>query len=173
MIAIPALVPPVSSCCSLFDPQLAEAILKGRQSVELTATRATRTRSAAGLDEAAQTARKLNRNSGQMCPGRGPAAAARRCKRSKPRRWETASRPFSEKRRRRPGSPPARPFSRPRPPAERRQTAGAFRAQPWGSPLRQTGCWRKPYRTLGPTEESRRPRRCRITFAPTSILFGK
>jgi hypothetical protein len=42
-----------------------------------------RTRSAAGLDEAAQTARKLNRNSGQMCPGRGPTAAARRCKRSK------------------------------------------------------------------------------------------
>jgi hypothetical protein len=42
---------------AFLSPELVEAILQGRQPVELTATR---------LDRAAQTARKLNRNSGQM-----------------------------------------------------------------------------------------------------------
>src|SRR3984893_2457640 len=34
--------------------------------------------------------------------------------------------PVREKGRRSPGSPPARPFSRPQPPADRRQSAGLF-----------------------------------------------
>src|SRR5437763_9363104 len=46
------------------------------------------------------------------------------CKRSEPSGGGTASMPVREKGRRRPGSPPARPFSRPQPPADRRQSAG-------------------------------------------------
>jgi hypothetical protein len=52
---------------AFLSPELIEAILQGRQPVAH-CDAADRTRSAAGLDRAAQTARKLNRNSGQMCP---------------------------------------------------------------------------------------------------------
>jgi len=48
------------------------------------------------------------------------------CKRSELSGGGTASMPVREKRRRSPGSPPARPFSRPKPPADRRQSAGLF-----------------------------------------------
>src|SRR5438309_7723616 len=46
------------------------------------------------------------------------------CNRSELSGGGTASMPVREKGRRRPGSPPARPFSRPQPPADRRQSAG-------------------------------------------------
>src|ERR1700746_2454629 len=46
------------------------------------------------------------------------------CKRSELSRGGTASMPVREKRRRSPGSQPARLFSRPQPPADRRQRAG-------------------------------------------------
>src|SRR5690348_11638749 len=49
-----------------------------------------------------------------------------------------------EKGRRRFGSQPARPFSRPQPPAECPPKCRAFAAQPRRSPLRQTACWSKP-----------------------------
>ena len=48
------------------------------------------------------------------------------CKRSEPSGGGTASMPVREKGRRSPGSPPARPFSRPQPAADRRQGAGLF-----------------------------------------------
>jgi len=48
------------------------------------------------------------------------------CKRSELSGGGTASMPVREKGRRRPGSPPARPFSRPQPPADRRQSARLF-----------------------------------------------
>src|SRR6202011_2940576 len=48
------------------------------------------------------------------------------CKRSELSRGGTASMPVREKGRRSPGSQPARPFSRPQPPANRRQCAGLF-----------------------------------------------
>jgi len=77
-----------------------------------------------GLDRAAQTARKLNPD---ICPRpRPPSRPARCCKRSELSRGGTASMPIREKGRRRPGSQPARPFSRPQPPADRCQSAGLF-----------------------------------------------
>jgi len=48
------------------------------------------------------------------------------CKRSELSGGGTASMPVREKGRRSPGSQPARPFSRPQPPADRRQSAGLF-----------------------------------------------
>ena len=51
--------------------------------------------------------------------------------------------PVREKRRRSPGSQPTRPFSRPQPLAERRQSEGLFAYSLQGSLLRQTGCWSK------------------------------
>ena len=50
------------------SPELIEAILQGRQPVALTATRLTELDLPLGLDGAAETARRLNRNSGQICP---------------------------------------------------------------------------------------------------------
>ena len=49
--------------------------------------------------------------------------------------------PIREKGRRSPGSCPSRPFSRPQPPRRPPPKCGAFRLQPRGSPLRQTGRW--------------------------------
>src|SRR5438309_5501764 len=48
------------------------------------------------------------------------------CKRSEVSAGGTASMPVREKGRRSPGSQPARRFSRPQPPADRRQSAGLF-----------------------------------------------
>jgi CubicO group peptidase (beta-lactamase class C family) len=73
---------------------------------------------------AAQTARRLNRNSGRICPrpplhrGRASFATVRTFG-----RWDCIN-TVREKGRRSPGSQPARPFSRPQPPADRRQSAG-------------------------------------------------
>ena len=52
---------------AFLSPELVEAIRQGRQPRRAHRDAADRIGSAAGLDRAAQTARKLNRNSGQMC----------------------------------------------------------------------------------------------------------
>jgi hypothetical protein len=57
---------------AFLSPQLVEAILQGRQIRQAYRHAADRTRSAAGLDGAAQTARKVNRNSGRCASGRPP-----------------------------------------------------------------------------------------------------
>jgi len=77
--------------------------LQGRQPIALTATAAlTELDLPLGLDGAAETARRLNRNSGQiMAPGPRPTAAARSfAKRSELSGGGTASMPVREKGRR-------------------------------------------------------------------------
>jgi hypothetical protein len=74
-------------------------------------------------------------------PHRGRASV---CKKSELSGGGTASMPVREKRPRSPGSEPARPFSRPQPPADRRQSAGLFAYSPGVHCWRQTGRWRKP-----------------------------
>ena len=66
------------------------------------------------------------------------------CKRSELSGGGTASMPVREKRRRSPSSLPARPFSRPPPSADRRQSAGLCAYGHQVPPLRQTACWREP-----------------------------
>ena len=57
---------------AFLSPQLVESILQGRATRRAHRDAADRTRSAARLDRAAQTTRKLNRNSGQICARRRP-----------------------------------------------------------------------------------------------------
>ena len=104
---------------------------------------ADRTRSAAGLDRAAQTARKLSRNSGQIGPRprphRGRASFATVGTFA---RWDCVN---ARQRERANESRFAAGTSLLTSPATRRMPpkCGTFRIQPRGSPLRQTGRWRK------------------------------
>ena len=112
---------------AFLSPELVEAILQGPATRRAQHDAADGTRPAARLDRAAQTARKLNRYCGQMCPRPRPhRGRASFCKRSEISGGGTASTPVREKGRRSPGSQPARPFSRPQPAADRRQSAGLF-----------------------------------------------
>jgi len=112
---------------AFLSPELIEAILQGRQPVALTATRLTELDLPLDWTEQQKTARRLNRNSGQICPKPRPPPRPRVvCKRSELSGGGTASMPVREKGRRSPGSQPARPFSRPQPAADRRQSAGLF-----------------------------------------------
>src|SRR6202035_5168285 len=102
---------------AFLSPQLVEAILQGRQSVELTATRLTELD--LPLDWTEQ--HKLLAGKPQLRTDMPQAAAPPRprvvCKRSELSGGGTASMPVREKGRRSPGSQPARPFSRPPPAA--------------------------------------------------------
>jgi hypothetical protein len=86
---------------------------------------ADRTRSAARLGRAAQTAQKLNMRTGTAMLGpQFTARPERRCRRSGLPQGGTASMPVREKGTNGTGSRASRPVSRPRARAERRETAG-------------------------------------------------
>ena len=72
---------------AFLSPELVEAILQGRQPVELTATRLTESIcrwTGPSSTNCSQAKPQLRTD----VPGRGPTAAARRCKRPELRRWD-------------------------------------------------------------------------------------